>query len=439
MSKISLKVFVGSNVHRISVPSDASWDQEVHCKLMQLGSPNEKWKIFYQDDEDDWVVVRTSIEWSEAVRLNNDNILRVRLEEDRNEMVKSCEESSESHINNNNMIQSEDSTFDKEEEMEIGEKSMIGTEDHSFCPSPKEEFERGRGGCRRRSSLTLKLTLEKAVDFMKDEIEKLPQDIKNLFYAVQTRFESVSPTLSSWPGHGFRMIAQLAHELHEFGLSKLDDVSSGESAVKILQAAAMIGGRRTPVIWYNAACGLSKIGKQDEAIATLTQAIEFGWSNVELMQKDPDLDFIRPTESFRGLLEAAEKNNEKQSSSSFGGRKGPFRGGRPFPSNAYFFGREGGENGNGQPLHSTSTQNSNGTTTSTSTSDGEAPNEDEEVQPSRSSSGKEEDGKHPQRPDEIIVDEVRKVMSKFLKGFAGVLEGISDELNQVKKDQQQQK
>lgn len=56
-----------------------------------------------------------------------------------------------------------------------------------------------------------------------------------------------------------------------------------------------------PVMWYNLACSLALTDRPTEALDTLEKAIDLGFSDAQLMAKDPDLDPIRNLPRFHAL------------------------------------------------------------------------------------------------------------------------------------------
>lgn len=55
-------------------------------------------------------------------------------------------------------------------------------------------------------------------------------------------------------------------------------------------------------IFYNYACCLARLGKDDAALAALSKAVERGWHNADLTAKDADLESLRGRPEFQGLL-----------------------------------------------------------------------------------------------------------------------------------------
>ncbi|NUQ72351.1 MAG: HEAT repeat domain-containing protein [Polyangiaceae bacterium] len=62
------------------------------------------------------------------------------------------------------------------------------------------------------------------------------------------------------------------------------------------------GGRRSYVNYYNTACALSMMGKKDEAVAELRKAVDQGYSNLEWLLIDGDLNGIRGEKGYREIV-----------------------------------------------------------------------------------------------------------------------------------------
>jgi hypothetical protein len=62
-----------------------------------------------------------------------------------------------------------------------------------------------------------------------------------------------------------------------------------------------------PGAHYNLCCALARQNKKDEAFASLTRAIEHGFSEARHLQNDPDLENLRGDERFQKAVDAAAK------------------------------------------------------------------------------------------------------------------------------------
>lgn len=57
-----------------------------------------------------------------------------------------------------------------------------------------------------------------------------------------------------------------------------------------------------PVIRYNLACSYSLVKMSDPCLKALEKAFELGYNDLEFMEADPDLDFIKKDPRFKELL-----------------------------------------------------------------------------------------------------------------------------------------
>lgn len=55
---------------------------------------------------------------------------------------------------------------------------------------------------------------------------------------------------------------------------------------------------------YNAACALSHLGRIDEAVAKLVDAVKFGFRDYTHLERDPDLDALRDHPTYKAIVEA---------------------------------------------------------------------------------------------------------------------------------------
>lgn len=61
------------------------------------------------------------------------------------------------------------------------------------------------------------------------------------------------------------------------------------------------------VVHYNLACSLALLGEPDEAIRALARSLECGYSDLEYLKIDSDLDTLRNEPQYRKLLSRYEK------------------------------------------------------------------------------------------------------------------------------------
>ncbi len=64
------------------------------------------------------------------------------------------------------------------------------------------------------------------------------------------------------------------------------------------------------VAWYNIACAYSLMEDHDEAVAALEKSVEFGYDDLDWMQRDPDLDNIRDHPRYKALVEKLEQRRD---------------------------------------------------------------------------------------------------------------------------------
>lgn len=63
-----------------------------------------------------------------------------------------------------------------------------------------------------------------------------------------------------------------------------------------------------PTAHYNLACSLALLKRPADALRTLRQAVTLGYSDLEFMAEDPDLESLRELPEFRRLLRGAAKS-----------------------------------------------------------------------------------------------------------------------------------
>jgi predicted esterase len=64
---------------------------------------------------------------------------------------------------------------------------------------------------------------------------------------------------------------------------------------------------RAGLVWYNFACIQATSGDRKSALASLQTAVDKGFHDADLMDKDPDLDGLRGDEAFRKLVDGIRK------------------------------------------------------------------------------------------------------------------------------------
>ncbi len=63
-----------------------------------------------------------------------------------------------------------------------------------------------------------------------------------------------------------------------------------------------------PTAHYNLACSLALLKRPADALRTLRQAVALGYSDLEFMAEDPDLETLRKLPEFRRLLRGTAKS-----------------------------------------------------------------------------------------------------------------------------------
>jgi tetratricopeptide (TPR) repeat protein len=64
---------------------------------------------------------------------------------------------------------------------------------------------------------------------------------------------------------------------------------------------------------YNLAAALARQGKAEEALASLTSAVEHGFDNAEILQRDPDFNSLRNHPQYRALVTRLTRLGERES------------------------------------------------------------------------------------------------------------------------------
>ena len=68
-----------------------------------------------------------------------------------------------------------------------------------------------------------------------------------------------------------------------------------------------------PVVLYNLACSYSLLGQIDKSFRSIKLAINYGYSNLNHIQKDKDLDNLRNDSRFQRYYSRISKKNPKMS------------------------------------------------------------------------------------------------------------------------------
>ncbi|NIG52333.1 hypothetical protein [Chitinophaga sp. Cy-1792] len=96
-----------------------------------------------------------------------------------------------------------------------------------------------------------------------------------------------------------------AKAYYELG-NALIDAAKFPEAVQAYEVAEYLDYKPMYKLLYNKACAYSKQKKNDEAMENLISAIEFGYSNLNNIMKDPDLEYVRSMrDDFREVVRLA--------------------------------------------------------------------------------------------------------------------------------------
>ena len=58
-----------------------------------------------------------------------------------------------------------------------------------------------------------------------------------------------------------------------------------------------------PLTWYNLGCSLALVGRKEDALESLSRALELGYDDYEWMKKDSDLSSLHGDPRFESMLE----------------------------------------------------------------------------------------------------------------------------------------
>ncbi len=71
--------------------------------------------------------------------------------------------------------------------------------------------------------------------------------------------------------------------------------------------AVEVAPERAGAVWYNFACLQAQAGDKKGALTTLRTAVDKGFRDVELIEKDPDLEAVRGEEGYRKIVDELKK------------------------------------------------------------------------------------------------------------------------------------
>lgn len=112
-----------------------------------------------------------------------------------------------------------------------------------------------------------------------------------------------------------RLLGRVVLNAYSEGMSYLEERKPAE-AVVFLEVASEAGFEK-PYVLYNLACAYSLKGERKKALKALKLAVERGFSDVEMMEKDEDLAPIREEEEFKAIEEILKKKKEWISQKTF--------------------------------------------------------------------------------------------------------------------------
>ena len=65
---------------------------------------------------------------------------------------------------------------------------------------------------------------------------------------------------------------------------------------------------RNPIVHYNLGCSQALLGRTDEALDSLRQAIRLGYTDLDYMRRDADLESLREEPGFEALIEELRRS-----------------------------------------------------------------------------------------------------------------------------------
>jgi tetratricopeptide (TPR) repeat protein len=66
--------------------------------------------------------------------------------------------------------------------------------------------------------------------------------------------------------------------------------------------------KQDPIVHYNLACSYALLGKKDEALEALLKSIRFGYSDLNHLRRDPDLESLRSDPRFKEIFSPVKKS-----------------------------------------------------------------------------------------------------------------------------------
>lgn len=236
--------------------------------LQNLFGVNDGFNLEYQDPENDMIVLGSSEEWEECLRIGQsyasvEKPLRLYLRKSKAARSERCHRGlnssaqsifEASHFYNSG--ESPEPTFLQNVQNAVPKliENLLPTNWHTF---PKKE--------------TLPDWLQPAVNVNYDQGE----------YEVDVNIGAFGTVLSK------KALELMDRREYEKALELLND------AVKV---------QPTPEKYYNMACCLALMGRRDEAFEALDQSVKLGYSNIEHLYNDTDLDSLKKDGRFEDLV-----------------------------------------------------------------------------------------------------------------------------------------
>lgn len=99
-------------------------------------------------------------------------------------------------------------------------------------------------------------------------------------------------------------------EIEAFYPQVINSINSGQyDQARELIRKAISWEPEDPLHYYNLACIEARAGNQTVALAALQNSVDLGFHDLDLIDKDPDLNSIRKDEAFRKMYQVIATNN----------------------------------------------------------------------------------------------------------------------------------
>lgn len=107
-----------------------------------------------------------------------------------------------------------------------------------------------------------------------------------------------------------RMLATISSQTSSYLRRVFWSQTAWREAATVLEVAATIQPER-PELWYDLACAQALAGQKESALTALEAAVEKGFSDVEHLEGDPDLEALREMGGYRALVEELTRDREE--------------------------------------------------------------------------------------------------------------------------------